>query len=478
MYVDRRELSLFQGRIVSQTSLVGLHLIVSLPLVPRKLSDIDQDGALTLHEFCIAMKLVLSRRKGNEIPATLPEYLLPKKQSELDTVMNKQWLSSIITSEASRPQSATRLKFVIPPPPPATAASGSSCPLPPPVAAGGGSACPLPTTEPPPVIHSQSSGQFVAGELTDTTDQWPLVAQHSAPDMFTDQKRLSGEIDKPPAAVAASPSSTHEQHKKSKKNEEEEDERALISESHSSDLLASDGDNDLRLRSESLGFGFDAPLTEKFADQQMLETAEPAVARLISIEVVEEMKDTFALVGKRTERRRSSSLSEQPPKPKPRKKRPSPNSERSSSSTDDTPTRKPAPPPPLNHGRAQRSSSPLTRSSSTDSFQSPFSPSKGEVVPLFSGADTSTPTRQPAPKRRSVKPVRPPRVGESSSHQKQEGDGVLSDSDDLDRQKLVHVSPRHATSVEATDDPFDMGHTRNPSWDLSRMLKDEQTSCE
>ena len=50
----------------------------------RKLADGDQDGALTLHEFCVAMKLVLIRRKGDEIPSSLPESLvqLRKKQGK------------------------------------------------------------------------------------------------------------------------------------------------------------------------------------------------------------------------------------------------------------------------------------------------------------------------------------------------------------------------------------------------------------
>ena len=50
----------------------------------RKLADGDQDGALTLHEFCVAMKLVLVRRKGDEIPSSLPESLvqLRKKQGK------------------------------------------------------------------------------------------------------------------------------------------------------------------------------------------------------------------------------------------------------------------------------------------------------------------------------------------------------------------------------------------------------------
>lgn len=43
--------------------------------VCRRLSDRDQDNALSQEEFCIAMKLVLMRRKGVAIPSSLPESL-------------------------------------------------------------------------------------------------------------------------------------------------------------------------------------------------------------------------------------------------------------------------------------------------------------------------------------------------------------------------------------------------------------------
>lgn len=45
----------------------------------RRLADIDKDNALSEAEFCIAMKLVLLRRKGHEIPHSLPEALRPSK---------------------------------------------------------------------------------------------------------------------------------------------------------------------------------------------------------------------------------------------------------------------------------------------------------------------------------------------------------------------------------------------------------------
>jgi len=51
---------------------LGMHVHVH---VCRRLSDRDQDNALSRDEFCIAMKLVLMRRKGLPIPASLPEPL-------------------------------------------------------------------------------------------------------------------------------------------------------------------------------------------------------------------------------------------------------------------------------------------------------------------------------------------------------------------------------------------------------------------
>ena len=47
----------------------------------RKLSDIDEDNSLSEEEFCIAMKLVVARRKGLVIPSVLPEVLRPRPQS-------------------------------------------------------------------------------------------------------------------------------------------------------------------------------------------------------------------------------------------------------------------------------------------------------------------------------------------------------------------------------------------------------------
>uniref|UniRef100_UPI00358FC648 ralBP1-associated Eps domain-containing protein 1-like isoform X5 n=1 Tax=Myxine glutinosa TaxID=7769 RepID=UPI00358FC648 len=43
-----------------------------------ELSDFDQDGALTLDEFCAAFHLVVARKNGYDLPERLPETLIPK----------------------------------------------------------------------------------------------------------------------------------------------------------------------------------------------------------------------------------------------------------------------------------------------------------------------------------------------------------------------------------------------------------------
>ena len=42
----------------------------------RRLADVDKDNAPSQQEFCVAMKLVMMRRKGYEIPSSLPQALL------------------------------------------------------------------------------------------------------------------------------------------------------------------------------------------------------------------------------------------------------------------------------------------------------------------------------------------------------------------------------------------------------------------
>ena len=46
----------------------------------RKLADINEDNSLSEDEFCIAMKLVVARRKGLTIPSVLPDVLRPQPQ--------------------------------------------------------------------------------------------------------------------------------------------------------------------------------------------------------------------------------------------------------------------------------------------------------------------------------------------------------------------------------------------------------------
>lgn len=41
----------------------------------RRLADRDKDNALAEEEFCVALKLVLLRRKGYNLPASLPDTL-------------------------------------------------------------------------------------------------------------------------------------------------------------------------------------------------------------------------------------------------------------------------------------------------------------------------------------------------------------------------------------------------------------------
>lgn len=42
-----------------------------------KLADVDDDGLLDSDEFALAMYLIKIKLEGSEIPATLPEHLIP-----------------------------------------------------------------------------------------------------------------------------------------------------------------------------------------------------------------------------------------------------------------------------------------------------------------------------------------------------------------------------------------------------------------
>ncbi len=44
--------------------------------VCRRLADLDGDNALSQSEFLAAMKLVMMRRKGHDIPVSVPDSLL------------------------------------------------------------------------------------------------------------------------------------------------------------------------------------------------------------------------------------------------------------------------------------------------------------------------------------------------------------------------------------------------------------------
>lgn len=68
-----------------------------------RLADVNRDNALSEEEFCIAMKLVVMKRRGFEIPSTLPETLQPKQELFSDDF----WPPS---SSATQPQA-------LPPPP-------------------------------------------------------------------------------------------------------------------------------------------------------------------------------------------------------------------------------------------------------------------------------------------------------------------------------------------------------------------------
>jgi hypothetical protein len=49
-----------------------------------KLSDVSVDGMLDKQEFCLAMYLVdLVVNKGQELPASLPDFLHPSKHRDL-----------------------------------------------------------------------------------------------------------------------------------------------------------------------------------------------------------------------------------------------------------------------------------------------------------------------------------------------------------------------------------------------------------
>lgn len=59
-----------------------------------KLADIDDDGLLDSDEFALAMYLIKMKLEGFELPAALPEHLLPLSK-------RKNPINSSITNEKS-----------------------------------------------------------------------------------------------------------------------------------------------------------------------------------------------------------------------------------------------------------------------------------------------------------------------------------------------------------------------------------------
>ena len=214
---------------------------------------------------------------------------------------------------------------------------------------------------------------------------------------------------------------------------------------------------------------------ERFRGKAM--TLEPAVARLISFgdggdtDDGGSADDTAVLVEEKKMRRRSSSLSEQAPKPKPRRKKMSPKVDQSSSSTEDTPTRKAAPPPPAPyHDHTRRSTSPLPRSTSVDSFQTQ------ETTPFINKDPTSPSRSDSTGSNYQSKPVRPPRAHEVSYSRQLDEDNDRSGSEDIGRGKKKDDSRQRTLSPDSADDKFVKGHARNPSWGM--ILKDEENPSE
>ena len=69
----------------------------------------DKDGRLSEEEFCIAMKMVLVRRKGYSIPSTIPEPLLPSKPSVISSIPPLLSHASFHTVPNARDDASTHL---------------------------------------------------------------------------------------------------------------------------------------------------------------------------------------------------------------------------------------------------------------------------------------------------------------------------------------------------------------------------------
>ncbi|KAL1514117.1 hypothetical protein ABEB36_003431 [Hypothenemus hampei] len=55
-----------------------------------RLADIDQDGFLDIEEFALGMHLINIKLNGGEIPASLPEHLLPPEKKDKDKMVKAQ----------------------------------------------------------------------------------------------------------------------------------------------------------------------------------------------------------------------------------------------------------------------------------------------------------------------------------------------------------------------------------------------------
>lgn len=51
------------------------------------LADVDKDGMLDLEEFALAMHLINVKLDGHDLPAGLPEHLLPPRHRNLPVVV-------------------------------------------------------------------------------------------------------------------------------------------------------------------------------------------------------------------------------------------------------------------------------------------------------------------------------------------------------------------------------------------------------
>ena len=333
------------------------------------------------------------------------------------------------------------MRFSIPPPPPSSAPNSHTS-----------------------ITDPNSKNIPPIDETSESPTKKSLVNQKSAPNLL-----------EPSASSSEQDFFSITQDFSKKKSKKEDDERELMSESFTEPVGTDEDDGVVtkeRTRNESLGFGFDPSL--EFRSKAM--TMGPAVARLISFGDAGDTDDgsaddTAVLVEEKRMRRRSSSLSEQAPKPKPRrKKKNSPKVDRSSTSTEDTPTRKAAPPPPAPYTR--RSTSPLPRSTSADSFQT-------QDTTLFINKDPTSPNRSDhsGGTNYQSKPVRPPRANEVSSYSRHlDEDDNKSGGEDLSKGEKQAVSRQRTLSPDSADDKFVKGHARNPSWGM--ILKDEKNPSE